>query len=149
MSLVISQILRRFASTPPYYFMKGKKKPTSSGKEKEKEAAAATAFPCISQSKSGLLLLTVSVIPNASVSEVVRVRPEEISVRLSAPPVQGEANREAVHFLAKTLHLKKADLELIRGHRSRQKTLQITGGDLDAETLFARLLLSSSKQQDE
>lgn len=55
-----------------------------------------------------------------------------LRVRVPAPPVDGAANTALVAFLAETLGLRRADVELVAGARSRLKRLRLTGADLPA-----------------
>lgn len=57
-------------------------------------------------------------------------------IRLSAPPVEGAANRALVAFLADALGLRKADVMIRAGETSRQKLLHVQG---DASAILARL----------
>jgi len=54
-----------------------------------------------------------------------------------APPVEGAANAACLTFLADLLDLPLSQLEILRGERSRQKMIRITG--LTQDTLHARL----------
>lgn len=47
----------------------------------------------------------------------------ELRIRLAAPPVEGAANRRIPVFLAKKLGLKKRDIVIESGERSRSKLL--------------------------
>ena len=47
----------------------------------------------------------------------------ELRIRLTAPPVEGAANRRIPVFLAKELGLKKRDIVIESGERSRSKRL--------------------------
>ncbi len=49
------------------------------------------------------LLLRVKVLPNAGRNQLAGLRGEELLVRLQAQPRKGEANRELLRFLAKSL----------------------------------------------
>ncbi|KAF4531843.1 hypothetical protein B566_EDAN000869 [Ephemera danica] len=64
---------------------------------------------------------------------VLYISPEGVGVQIAAPPVDGEANTEIVKFVASILGLRKGDVQLDRGSRSRQKILLISGGKLTAE----------------
>ena len=85
--------------------------------------------------------LAVRLTPRASrdgIDAVVRDaegRPA-LQLRLSAPPVEGAANKALVAFVAKSLGLRKADVEIVSGETARQKLLQLSG---DAEATLARL----------
>ena len=71
----------------------------------------------------------VRVTPRASSSRVdVERGPDggiEIRVRVTAPPERGKANRAVVELLARELGVAPTALEIVRGARSRRKTIRI------------------------
>ena len=69
----------------------------------------------------------VYVQPRASKNEVTGIHEGVLKVRLTAPPVEGEANRECLKFLAKVFEISKSQLEVIQGHKSRRKTILLRG----------------------
>ncbi|WP_249731807.1 DUF167 domain-containing protein [Roseococcus sp. SDR] len=50
-----------------------------------------------------------------------------LRLRLAAPPVDGAANAALIAFLAKALDLRKSDIHLLAGDRSRVKRLLLAG----------------------
>ena len=60
-----------------------------------------------------------------------------MKVRLMAPPVDGEANAALVEFVRKELGLPGGSVSLLRGHQSREKDVEIHGGD--AADILVRL----------
>jgi uncharacterized protein (TIGR00251 family) len=77
----------------------------------------------------------VRVQPGARRDEVVGWTPEgELKVRLRARPVEGAANRSLLAYLSKALGVRKGDLSLVAGERSRRKTIACRG---DAEPALA------------
>lgn len=71
--------------------------------------------------------LKVHVQPRASRNAVVGWREGSLAVRLTAPPVEGAANKACRDFLAEALGVKRADVELISGDKSREKRFRIAG----------------------
>ena len=71
--------------------------------------------------------LRVHVQPRASKNEVVGWREGALAVRLTAPPVEGAANKACRDFLAEALGVKRADVELLSGEKSREKRFRIEG----------------------
>ena len=69
----------------------------------------------------------VRVQPGASKNEIVGVQQDALKVRISAPPVQGKANKALVNFLAKELGVKKSEIEIVSGHTTRIKTIHVVG----------------------
>jgi len=82
--------------------------------------------------------LSVRVQPRASRNEVAGLDGETLKLRLTAPPVEGEANDACLAFLAKLLDLSPSRLAIIQGARSRNKVVRITG--LTQDEVHARLL---------
>jgi hypothetical protein len=78
------------------------------------------------------LVLKVRVIPRASSNEIVGFDGETLKVRLTAPPVEGKANRALVKLLAKTLGVRKSGVEIVSGHSGRLKMVRLEGTDRDA-----------------
>ena len=81
--------------------------------------------------------LSVHVQPRASRNEVAGLEGDTLKIRLTAPPVDGEANEACLAFLAKLLDLSPSRLAIIQGARSRTKVIRITG--LTKNEVHARL----------
>lgn len=71
--------------------------------------------------------LRVRVQPGASRSEVVGVIEGALRLRLTAPPVEGAANKECLRFFSKKLHIAKSRISIIRGEYTRDKVLRVQG----------------------
>jgi len=69
----------------------------------------------------------VRVQPGASKNEIVGIQEDVLRLRISAPPVEGKANKVLIGFLAKQLGVKKSEIEIVSGHTSKTKTIQIVG----------------------
>ena len=81
--------------------------------------------------------LSVRIQPRASRNEVAGLVGETLKIRLTAPPVEGEANEACLTFLADLFDLPPSKLAIIRGDRSRTKVIRITG--LSRAAVQARL----------
>jgi uncharacterized protein (TIGR00251 family) len=73
--------------------------------------------------------LRVRVTPRGSKEEVIGWREDVLAVKLTAPPVEGAANKACVDFLAKVLGVKRSQVALVSGEKSRDKTFEIDGLD--------------------
>ncbi|MFH1985217.1 MAG: DUF167 domain-containing protein [Pseudomonadota bacterium] len=71
----------------------------------------------------GGLLFTVTVQPRASKNAVAGRHGDTLKIRLTAPPVDGAANKACIAFLAKQLGVAKSALEIVSGHTSRTKRI--------------------------
>jgi uncharacterized protein len=81
--------------------------------------------------------LRVRVQPRASRNEIAGWREGVLYIRLTAPPVEGAANRAVVEFIAGRLGLRRHQVALVSGERSRDKILEVEG--LAQDELDARL----------
>ena len=81
--------------------------------------------------------LSLRVQPRASRNAVVGWTGDTLNIRLTAPPVEGAANSACLALLADLLSLPQSQLEILRGERSRNKVVQITG--LTRDEVRARL----------
>ena len=74
--------------------------------------------------------IRVRVQPKASRNSVQIEDDGRIRVALTAPPVDGAANKALIRYMALFLGVKRRDLVLLGGERSRDKTLLLSDGDL-------------------
>jgi uncharacterized protein (TIGR00251 family) len=65
--------------------------------------------------------------PGAKSNEIVSFRDGVLWVRVTAPPLKGQANRALVALMAQALVVPKSTLALIRGYASRHKVIAVQG----------------------
>ncbi len=66
----------------------------------------------------------VKVIPNAKKNEVIREK-GKLKVYVNAPAKDGRANRALIEILADFFNVKKRDVKIVSGEKSREKMVQI------------------------
>lgn len=92
------------------------------------------------------IVFKVFVQPRASRNAVAGRHGDALKVRITAPPVEGEANKMCTAFLAKTLGLPKSSLEIVAGHTGRSKQVLIrwpdAGSEPSARTRLKKRLLA-------
>ncbi|KAE8354310.1 hypothetical protein BDV28DRAFT_131272 [Aspergillus coremiiformis] len=81
------------------------------------------------------LQISCNVKPNASANRegVIAVGPEKVDVCVAAVPRDGEANLAVSRVFAQILKVPKSTVDIIRGLKSRDKTLCISGLDIGVE----------------
>lgn len=86
---------------------------------------------------SDSLSLRLRVLPGARRDEIAGWYGNAVRVRCQAPALNGRANEAVTEFLADVLGLRRADVTLVHGLRSRDKVVEVRG--LTAGELYARL----------
>lgn len=102
----------------------------------KKTAKTAVPAPVVSQidnepvqmDKSGNICIRILAKPGAKQNGITDITAEGVGVQISAPPSDGEANAELVKYLSKVLGLRKSDVSLDKGSRSRNKIILISKG---------------------
>jgi uncharacterized protein (TIGR00251 family) len=72
-------------------------------------------------------VVRIKVLPRSSVNQIVGREEGVFKIKLTAPPLEGKANKALKKLLAKRLGLSKKDVEIISGERSRIKSILIHG----------------------
>ncbi|XP_064168895.1 UPF0235 protein C15orf40 homolog [Anguilla rostrata] len=115
------------------YTMPKKDKP---GKNTQKQVEPAPGP--VTRDKSGLICIAIHAKPGSKQNSITDVSPQAVGVAIAAPPSEGEANAELVWYLSKVLELKKSEITLDRGCRSREKLIKVSGS-ISPEEVLERL----------
>lgn len=104
-----------------------------------KSSNSSNSYPFIASSPKGLFI-TLKVQPRASKNQVDGVHGGVLKIRLTAPPVEGEANRAIIDFLSKSLGFKKSSLHIDTGLKSREKRVRVEDVSLEKlEEAFSKI----------
>jgi uncharacterized protein len=71
--------------------------------------------------------LRVRVTARAGRDELAGLRDGVLHVRVSAPPIDGKANRAVCKLIARAVGVGKASVRVTKGERSRDKVVEIEG----------------------
>jgi uncharacterized protein (TIGR00251 family) len=71
--------------------------------------------------------ILIRVVPRSRRDAVDPERDGRLVVRTTAAPVDGSANEQVVELLAQYFGVRRRQVEIVNGHRSRDKTVRITG----------------------
>jgi uncharacterized protein len=69
----------------------------------------------------------IKVSPRSSKNEVVKVSEGEYKVKLTAPPVDGQANEALIKLLAKFFGVSKSAINIVGGKTAKIKMVDIAG----------------------
>ena len=87
-------------------------------------------MPCYQEKPDGLTVY-VRVQPRASRNQLEGVVGDRLRIRLTAPPLEGEANKACAAYLAEVLGVPKSRVTLVAGQKSREKALFVAGEPAD------------------
>lgn len=76
--------------------------------------------------------IALYVAPRASRSRIVGTYDERLKVQVTAPPVDGAANREIEKLLATTLGVARSSVSVVVGESSRRKRVRVAGVNEDS-----------------
>ena len=100
----------------------------------------------VEQTTDGKIVIRIKVLPRSSRNRIIGCKDGLLKVKLTAPPVEGKANKSLKELLAKTLGLPKGNVEIVSGARSRTKSVRIDGLSLeDVEDLLKQSCLCPAK----
>ena len=80
----------------------------------------------------GGVRIQLHVQPGASKSEVAGLHGERMRLRIQSPPVDGRANEAVLDWIAAQLGVPRRTVTLVRGAKSREKTVEIAGISVEA-----------------
>lgn len=90
-------------------------------KHKEIKKNNHTFFEAINQD----IILKVKIVPNSSVNTFLGVMKDRLKIAISAPPLEGKANKKCIDFLARYFKVPKSRVEIISGLKSKEKQIKI------------------------
>ena len=65
--------------------------------------------------------------PRSSINKICGLHGESLKIRLTSPPVDGEANKMCVKLLAKMLNISPSRIVIVSGHAGRNKIIRVEG----------------------
>jgi uncharacterized protein (TIGR00251 family) len=97
---------------------------------------SSSSLSCLRKTDAGVVI-SLFVQPRASRNKIVGLVENELKVALTAPPVDGAANKACRAFFAKLCKLPKSSVKVVAGETSRHKRLLLE--DADYESVAERL----------
>ena len=93
-------------------------------------------------SKEGITF-KIHVQPRASKDAIAGEYNNALKITITSPPVDNKANLKCREFLAKAFDVPKSRVEIINGHKSREKTIFISGDKIKLEELLNKYFCQS------
>ena len=109
-------------------------------RKRTSSSSSQSKYPFLTAHSEGVLI-RVRLQPRSSRNQVEGVHEGSLKIRLTAPPVEGEANRSLIEFLSDITGLRKSAFSISSGHKSREKSVLATGAAIgDMEKVFSEIL---------
>lgn len=80
-----------------------------------------------SRKSGGGVVIDVRVVPRSSTARVIGLVEGVLKVKLTAPPVDGAANKELIKLLSSYFQVRKRSVRILRGESSKNKRVAIEG----------------------
>lgn len=93
---------------------------------KNSSSSPSKALPFIEETPKGVFI-RIRLQPRSSRCAVEGVQENSLKIKLTAPPVEGEANRALIEFLSDLLGIRKSALSIDTGTKSREKRVKVEG----------------------
>ncbi len=71
------------------------------------------------------MFLNIKLIPRAKHNKIERINENNYKIHLTAPPVDNKANEALLDILAKNLRIRKSNLRIVKGEKTRNKVIEI------------------------
>jgi len=78
------------------------------------------------KTKDGIII-EVKVEPRSSKKGIEGIMDNALKVKLTAPPVDNEANKQLIEILSELTGVRKSGIKIIKGLTSKKKTIEIRG----------------------
>lgn len=70
-------------------------------------------------------LINVTVLPRSSRNEIISLPDGSYKIKLTAPPIDGEANEELIKLLSREWDIPRSNITLVKGMRGKRKVVEI------------------------
>ncbi len=71
------------------------------------------------------IIVKVKIVPGSSKNKIIGVYDDSLKITITAPPVEGKANKKCIAYLAKYFDVAKSKIEIISGQTSKNKLIKI------------------------
>ena len=84
-------------------------------------------LPAFLRAQPDGVLLSVKLQPRAAKNQIIGAQGNELKIQVTAPPVDSAANEALIEYLAEKFDCGRNRMKIVRGHKSRHKTLKLYG----------------------
>ncbi len=71
------------------------------------------------------MIIKVKVFPNSKKKEIIKKSNDSLEIKVKAPPVKSQANKEVMEVLASYFKVSESEIKLIKGFKQKNKIFEI------------------------
>ena len=71
------------------------------------------------------IIIKVKIVPGSSKNKIIGAYDDALKISITAPPVEGKANKKCIAYLAKYFDVAKSKIEIISGKNNKNKLIKI------------------------
>ncbi len=71
------------------------------------------------------IIIKIKIVPGSSKNKIIGAYNDALKITITAPPVEGKANKKCIAYLAKYFDVAKSKIEIISGQTSKNKLIKI------------------------
>ncbi|GFU47256.1 UPF0235 protein C15orf40 homolog [Nephila pilipes] len=145
-STLFKEIRKEFYLSPNLNLKMPKKSSDRKGKSTDKkQEASINEKSAVCCGRNNEIILKIHAKPGAKESKITDIGEDSVGIQISAPPVDGEANKELIRYLSEVLNLRKSDFSLEKGSRSKDKTVTISNTSVTLNDVLTKLKVASKQ----
>ncbi len=84
------------------------------------------------------IIIKVKIVPGSSKNKIIGAYNGALKISITAPPVEGKANKKCIAYLAKYFDVAKSKIEIISGKNSKNKLIKIY--DISQEKFLEKIV---------
>jgi len=84
--------------------------------------------------------LKLHVVPNSSQNQICGWHGDALKIKITAPPVDGKANKEITRFLASCFNVSNKDVTILHGDTGKTKLVEINIDSMQGEQIIKTYL---------
>jgi hypothetical protein len=93
-----------------------------------------------SKDESSIITIEVQVQPRSYRDEIIGFQNGRFKIKVTAPPEDGKANEKVREVIAEQFGVSKSRVEIVKGQKSRLKTIKISGIKQGAYDSFLKIV---------
>jgi uncharacterized protein (TIGR00251 family) len=83
------------------------------------------------------IIIKVKIAPGSSKNKIDGIYNNALKISITAPPVEGKANKKCIAYLAKYFDIRKSKIEIVSGQTSKNKLIKIY--DINQEEFLGKI----------